>query len=249
VPAESPRFDDGLKRRPATEFVSLLVFRPLAYLLVRLLWRTPVRPEHLVLTHGLLGLAAAGLLAENHYPAAAFVLQLVTLLDGADGQLARLRGQVSQLGRYLDTEVDFLVHLGLFAVLAKVCGGGPALLGLVFLTFVLSLDYNLVAAHYADDDRPPPAGGLAEEVLAFVYTVLFAWQDGFIRRLERRLNPPPRWFYLLLANLGRSTQFAILGLFLLAGHPCGYLVFLAVTTGVVFLVYAIRIWRSIRFPR
>ena len=41
--------------------------------------------------------------------------QLKTLLDNADGQLARLTGSTSAFGRYLDSELDLLVNAALFA--------------------------------------------------------------------------------------------------------------------------------------
>jgi len=247
MPAKKPRFEDGLKARPAVELVSILLFRPLGYLVVRLLWSSSIRPEHLVLLHGLLGFWAAWLLAHESYLAAALILQLVTILDAADGQLARSRGQLSLLGRYLDTEVDFLVHLALFAALAAVCGLAAAIAGLVVLTLVLSLDYNLVLVHRGGGEEPSPVG--LEKALARFYDLLFGWQDAILQRLENWLGPPPRWFYWLLANLGRSTQFVVLGVFLVLGRPCGYLGFLAATAALIILVYAIRIWRSIRFPR
>ena len=46
---------------------------------------------------------------------AALLVQLKTLLDNADGQLARLTGRTSAFGRYLDSEVDLLVNAALFA--------------------------------------------------------------------------------------------------------------------------------------
>ncbi|WP_457636875.1 CDP-alcohol phosphatidyltransferase family protein [Oceanithermus sp.] len=246
---ERPRFTAGLKRRPAVELINRFLFRPLGFVVVRLLWRTPVRPEHLVLLHGFLGLLAGSLLASGHFFAAALLLQLVTVLDNADGQLARSRGQESLLGRYLDTEVDFLVHVALFLALARVCGAEASLAGLVSLTLLLGLDYNLVEAR-----REPAAGepeNEVERILATIYGLVFGWQDALMRRLEHGLPEPPGWLYWLVANLGRTTQFAALGLALALGRPCVYVRWLPIVTLVVLLVYAGRIWRSggIRYPR
>ena len=54
--------------------------------------------------------------------AAALLLQLKTVLDNADGQLARAAGKESVLGRYLDSESDLLVNAALFAALGHVTG-------------------------------------------------------------------------------------------------------------------------------
>lgn len=249
MPDEKPRFSAGLKRRPALELINHIFYRPLGFLVVRLLWSTPLRPEHLVVLHGLLGLLAALLLAGRHFLTAAVLLQLVTVLDNADGQLARSRGQESLLGRYLDTEVDFMVHLALFLALARICGAGSALVGLVALTLLLSLDYNLAHAASGREDAEPEPG--AERMLALVYGLLFGWQDALLRRLEKGLPAPPAWLYWLLANLGRTTQFVVFGIALALGRPCAYPFFLILAASVVFLVYAGRIWgsTSTRFPR
>ena len=45
------------------------------------------------------------------------LLQLKTVLDNADGQLARPPGGCPALGRYLDSESDLLVNAALFAAL------------------------------------------------------------------------------------------------------------------------------------
>ena len=50
------------------------------------------------------------------------LLQLKTVLDNADGQLARASGRVTLTGRYLDTEADLVVNAALFAALGYVTG-------------------------------------------------------------------------------------------------------------------------------
>ncbi len=256
---EPPRYADGLKPRPAEEALGRILFRPLGHLLVRILWRTPLRPEHLVLAHGLLGLTAAAFVARGQDIAAALLLQLVTVLDNADGQLARARGQTSPLGRYLDTEVDMLVHGALFAALYLRTGDAVgALLGMAVLTLVLSLDYNLqLLAVDREPAEPPPRPGV-EAALARAYRALFGWQDRAIRAcelgLQARLRAPapvwwPRAFLAVFANLGRTTQFALLGIMLALGRPDAFLIFQYLTAAALVVVYAVRIWNAIRSPR
>jgi len=240
MPSNSPQFEAGLKQRKVIELINQLVFRPLGFLVVRLLWVSPVRPEHLVIAHGVLGFLAAFFLVQQRFLAAAILLQLVTVLDNADGQLARSRGQESLLGRYLDTEVDFLVHIAIFVALAQVCGLQPAFIGLAMLTLLLSLDHNLVAVAQEKAAIKPEQG--LEKRLGDVYRAIFGWQDSLLQRLERGLPKPPAWFYWLIANLGRTTQFVVLGIALAVGRPCGYLVFIYLATFIIFLVYASRIW-------
>ena len=243
MPAKEPGYAASLKPRPVVEYVGY-VYRPLGYLVVRALWRSSLRPEHLVLLHGLLGVAAAALIARGDWVAAAVLLQLVTILDNADGQLARARGQTSRLGRFLDTEVDLLAHLAIFAALARVCGGW-VWLGLAALVLVLSLDFNL--SRPPGTGREPSAGG-AEAALELIYRLVFGWQDYLIGRLEAYLGAAPRWLRVLLANQGRSTQLLLLSIALVAGRPCAYPVYLVILAAGLALVYAVRIWRRIATP-
>ena len=69
---------------------------------------------------GAAGIAGAVELARGQLVAAALLIQLKTVLDNADGQLARLSGQVTLLGRYLDSLCDLLVDAALFAGLGVV---------------------------------------------------------------------------------------------------------------------------------
>jgi phosphatidylglycerophosphate synthase len=127
------------------------VFRPLAHPLVLLLARLRVPPPVVVVGAGVAGLAAAAELGRGSLLAAALLIQLKTLLDNADGQLARLTGRTSAFGRYLDSEVDLLVNAALFAALGRTSGEPVlAFLGFLALTSVLSLNFNA-----ARISRPP----------------------------------------------------------------------------------------------
>ena len=84
---------------------------------VPVLVRTGVAPTAVVLANAVTGLVAALALARGELLAAALLLQLKTLLDNADGQLARVTGRVTLTGRYLDTEADLVVNAAVFAAL------------------------------------------------------------------------------------------------------------------------------------
>ena len=117
---------------------------------------------------------------------AALLLQLKTLLDNADGQLARLTGRTSAFGRYLDSEVDLLVNAALFAALGWTTGQPAlALAGFLALTSVLSLNFNaerLSRAAVAE----PEADGRATALLRRVYGLFYAPQDRLAEALVAR---------------------------------------------------------------
>ena len=81
---------------------------------------------------------AAVAIGRHAFLAAALLLQLKTVLDNADGQLARMTGRVTELGRYLDSESDLLVDAAIFAALGIWIGAPLALAGFLLLTAVLS---------------------------------------------------------------------------------------------------------------
>ncbi len=230
----------SLKPRRAGEWLSDRVYRPLAHRLVVWLYPSGVRPEALVLLQGGIGaLAAARILSGNNWEAALLLL-LRNVLDNADGQLARARGQATQLGRYLDTEVDLLTNLALFAALGLRTGSpGAAGLGFVLLTLLLSADY----AANSPKDLPRARGPepWARWLEAF-YNLFFAPQDRFFGRL---FAPGlPYAVHRLLANLGLSTQHTALALFLLVGCPRAYLGAVFLAAALALLVYLYGVWRT-----
>ena len=228
----------SLKERGAVEFLSDRVYRPMAHLVVRLVLPTPVRPEHLVLVQGFLGALAALFVARGADLAAALLLVLRSILDNADGQLARARRQTSQLGRYLDTEVDLVTNLLVFLALGLRTGRvGLAFLSFLLLVLLLSADYALNSPKTLPEARG--AEPWASRLEAF-YRAFFGPQDAFFARLFAR--GAPHGYRTFLANLGLSTQHTLLALFLLLGAPEGYLLavvlaFLLASVGYLFLVW------------
>jgi archaetidylinositol phosphate synthase len=150
-------------------------------------------------------------------------VQLKTLLDNADGQLARLTGRTSAFGRYLDSEVDFLVNAAIFAALAWTAGRAAlALTGFLALTSVLSLNFNAERLSRRAVAEPEAAGG-ATAVLRRIYACVYAPQDRLAEWLVAwRPALAGSLAVSLLANLGMSTQLAAFGLLIALGHPLAF---------------------------
>jgi phosphatidylglycerophosphate synthase len=203
-------------------------FRPLAHLVVVPLARLRVPPPVVVVAAALVGVAGAVELARGSYVAAALLVQLKTVLDNADGQLARLTGRVTAFGRYLDSECDLLVNAALFAAI-----GSPwALVGFALLTAILSVNFNverLSRGGVASWDSSP---------LGRVYGVVYGWQDRLVDRVlgGRAIAD---WQVGALANLGMSTQLAAFGVCIALGKPLAYVLVLAVEAVVVCTLLAV----------
>jgi hypothetical protein len=239
----APTLAETRKERPSFELMSELVFRPLAHPLVRVLLSLRVPPPAVVLAGTAVGLGAAWLLWSGSLVWAAVLLQVKTLLDGADGQLARASGRVTVLGRYLDSESDLLVDAFLFAALGHVTGRWVlAVVSFFVLALVLSFDFGLELAWrrelgVAPREARPPASGAAE-LLGHIYDVVYAPQDRLVdwvvERQLRGASPEARERYhdrttlQVLANFGLSTQLTVLGVCLVVGKPEAYLWFVLV---------------------
>jgi phosphatidylglycerophosphate synthase len=199
------------------------VFRPLAHPLVLGLARLRVPPPVVVAAAGAAGVAAAVELGRGSLLVAAILVQLKTLLDNADGQLARLTGRISAFGRYLDSEVDLLVNAALFAALAwTTAQPALALAGFLTLTSVLSLNFNVERLSRAAVAEPE-AHCRATAPLRRFYALFYAPQDRLAEAVVARrpvLTSPIA--VSLLANLGMSTQLAAFGLLIAVGHPLAF---------------------------
>ncbi len=225
------------KRRQGVEILCEHVFRPLAHLVVLGLAPLRVPPPVVVLAAGAVGLAAAGAIVQGSLVLAALLLQLKTVLDNADGQLARLTGRVTPLGRYLDSESDLLVDAALCAALGW-STGRPVLAAAAFvsLTLVLGVNFNVERLFRQErgqvTDPAPAAHGLAG-LLGRVYLIVYApvdrFVEGFCEWRLGRAGPGARLAYhdagtvSVLANLGLSTQLAALGVCLFFSRPALYL--------------------------
>ena len=219
-------------RRAGRELVLELVFRPLANALVPVFERARVPPPAVVLANAAVGLVAALVLYRGYLVEAALLLQLKTLLDNADGALARATGRVTLTGRYLDTIADLGVNVAVFVALAHVTGE-PILAAVAFvaLAAVLAVDFNVTElyreAHGIPTTEPPSSGSGVERTLAFLYRSWFGVLDRVVRGVStRRFGDRPAYdgfAVTVLANLGLTTQLAVLGVCLALAAPTLYL--------------------------
>jgi phosphatidylglycerophosphate synthase len=204
--------------------------------------RLQVPPPLVVVSAGAAGVAAAVELGRGSLLAAALLVQLKTLLDNADGQLARLTGRTSAFGRYLDSEVDLLVNAALFAALAWTAGQTAlALAGFLALTSVLSLNFNAERLSRRAAAEPESEVG-ATAVLRRIYSCVYAPQDRLAESLvacRPALAGPLA--VSLLANLGMSTQLAAFGLLIALGHPLAFAWLALAEVALIAVVLLIRV--------
>jgi phosphatidylglycerophosphate synthase len=149
----------SLKPLAVEEPVDVWIHRPLAYLLAKALYPTPVSPNLVTLFSIFLGVAGGLCLVStvaHHMLLGGLFVFLSAVFDCADGQLARMRGTSSALGRMLDGVADLVVSVaavggGTFVIWSKYHSSpwvGLAALALCVATAVTGSFHTGMYDHY-----------------------------------------------------------------------------------------------------
>ncbi len=114
-------YKKGLKAVAVEEVFDLVFYRPLAFLLVKLIYRTSITPNQLTLASMVLGICGGVIYAFGtpvSISAGAIFYLLYNILDCSDGQLARLKHSGTPIGRILDGVADYAVTVAAYVGLA-----------------------------------------------------------------------------------------------------------------------------------
>ena len=187
---------------------------------VKFLYPLPITPTHITIISLIAGLVSvrfymidtsAGLMW------GALFLYLKIFLDNVDGNLARVRGETSRLGRFLDSLTDFMVSLLVYLVLTLRlvdetnnslywCLGGLAFLSCLmqcsyFVYYLVKYTaisgtylYNRVDEDITEEENEAYDRGDLSMLVYFLHRahiLLYGWQDKTIEwfdRLSKRLG-------------------------------------------------------------
>lgn len=130
---------DGLVSRHLNRRLS----RPLA----RALNPTPVSPNAVTVFTGLLAFATAAAVAAGWNIAGGIGIQTVSIADGIDGDLARLRNATSRFGGFLDTMTDRYADAAIIAGMTVYAFRfedfpRPEVIGMLALAVALGVSYS-----------------------------------------------------------------------------------------------------------
>ncbi len=205
----------SVKSDVSDELINTYFLRPLAGLLVRVLYRTSVTPNQVTVLGIGWGVCSAVLYAVGtplSIVLAGLCLTTKDLCDSADGQLARAKQLYSRAGRFLDSIGDFLVNLLVFGAIsttlyAHTGNSRMLLLGLfAFLGTTLRVSYhvwyhtsflhlhekytqNRTREEIREEDRRADRRTFR---LQQIFLLLYGWQDRFMEKIDRwcRRNLP-----------------------------------------------------------
>lgn len=103
---------------PKDGLVSRYINRPVSRPISRWLTRTPVTPNQVSVVSFVAALAAMGLFINGYNILAGLVIQASSILDGVDGDLARLKNMATNFGGFFDAVLDRYADVAIFAGLA-----------------------------------------------------------------------------------------------------------------------------------
>jgi CDP-L-myo-inositol myo-inositolphosphotransferase len=108
----------------------------------------PLTPNHVSLISFGLGLLAALLYAYGHYVTGAILVELSSIIDGVDGELAGAKRMMSARGGFLDTMLDRFVDISIYlGILIFLIRQAPSALPLISLIAVLADTGDLLVTY------------------------------------------------------------------------------------------------------
>jgi archaetidylinositol phosphate synthase len=201
------RYEKSVKSDASDELINIYLLRPVAGLIVRLLYNTRVTPNQVTVASTVVGLMAAASYLQGEARMTAVAGLLVTLkdlLDSADGQLARAKEQYTRIGRFLDSIGDVAVDAAVFGAIGWMLSessGDPwffGLAGLGFFGITLRVSYHVFYQtsflHLQDKYR---INRVTEELTAedlkadqflralqHAFQFIYGWQDRLMVRID-----------------------------------------------------------------
>lgn len=207
--------------------------RPVAKIIAKLFLNTSVTPIQVTIGFIISGCFSIYFMLLEQYWLAALFLLLKSILDAADGELARRKNTPSYTGRYLDSIADFFLNLMIILAIWHVHDSSLLLAFLAFLSIELQgtlYNYYYVILrnkHKGDttsrifEDKAPIAfkgeRQSAVNQLFTLYRVLYGSFDKVIYWLDPKAfvdKKLPNWFMTLVSSFGLGFQLLIIGLML-----------------------------------
>ncbi|MGB5554102.1 MAG: CDP-alcohol phosphatidyltransferase family protein [Flavobacteriaceae bacterium] len=233
--------------------------RPIARQIAQSLKNTSLTPIHVTLMFIISGGIAIACIFYGYYWGALFFLILKSILDAADGELARLKKTPSYTGRYLDSVSDIILNLMILLTVWYVTQGSMAYTLLAF--FGLQLQGTLYNYYYVilrkkyngdttsrvfENETPKALKGEKQRdvnLLFGLYTLLYGGFDRIIYKIDSDAVASenlPKWFMTAVSTFGLGFQLLLIGLLLVAGFE-GYIIpFFIGYSVLIFIFIAIR---------
>ncbi len=233
--------------------------RPLAKRIALGLQNTSFTPVHLTLAFVLCGLMAVICILLHYFWAAIFFLILKSVLDAADGELARVKNTPSYTGRFLDSVSDIILNILILISIWYITNGSElyallAFVGLQLQGTLYNYYYAILKNRYDGDttsrifetDIPSAMQGENQRhvtVLFRLYQVFYGFFDQIIYALDRGASYSktlPNWLMTAVSTFGLGFQLLLIGVMLVLQLEDYILRFFIVYSFLIFVFIAIR---------
>ena len=249
------------KLAKADKFLDLSDYgRPFGKFFANQLKNTRFTPIHVTLLFGISGLIAIYCILEGYYFYASFFIVLKSMIDAADGELARLKNTPSYVGRYLDSVFDILLN---FMFFMAICYVSKTTFWFTILAFIgLQLQGTLYNYYYVilrnksvggdstskifEYKSPRALPGESQkwvDILFRIYTIVYGAFDKIIHSLDKeayKVKTFPNWFMTSLSIYGLGFQLLLIAV-MLPLRLIEYIVpFFTIYTLLIFVLIGIR---------
>ena len=233
--------------------------RPVASIIANSLKNTSFTPIHVTIGFIISGLIAIYCIMQGFYWLAAFFLIFKSILDAADGELARLKQKPSYTGRYLDSVADIILNALFFISIWYVSNTAfwiclVAFLGLQLQGTLYNYYYVILRNKFDGDttsrvfeNTTPKAlkGELQKHVniLFALYKLFYGAFDKTIYALDSNANKGkvlPNWLMTSVSTFGLGFQLLIIAVMLVLGLKVFILPFFLVYSVMIFVFIGIR---------
>ena len=226
------------KLAPQNKFLDLSDYgRFIGKLLAKSLLKTPFTPIHVTFLFLIAGVIAIYFITQQQYIIAAVFIILKSIIDAADGELARLRNKPSYIGRYLDSVFDLLLNFAfLFTIyyysntsiwLMIIAFIAIQLQGTIFNYYYLILRNNLsggdTTSRIEEKSYPKALHGENQKMVNFLFILYTLFYGGFDRLIlsidgnSKNIKQFPNWFMTFVSIYGLGFQLLIIALMLTFG--------------------------------
>ena len=221
---------------------------------------TRFTPIHITLLFGVSGLIAIYFILKNHYFLAGFFIILKSIIDAADGELARIKNTPSYTGRYLDSVFDIILNFLFFMTICYVSKTSFWLTLIAF--FCIQLQGTLYNYYYVilrnksvggdstskifEYKSPRALPGESQksvDILFGIYTIVYGVFDKIIHTLDSnayKVKTFPNWFMTLLSIYGLGFQLLIIAIMLPMNLIENIVPFFVYYTLLIFVLIGIR---------
>ncbi|WP_435415188.1 CDP-alcohol phosphatidyltransferase family protein [Polaribacter aestuariivivens] len=242
------------------QFIDLSDYgRPIARIIANALKTTRFTPVDVTIAFVISGLIGVFCIVEEYYWAAAFFLIFKSILDAADGELARIKETPSYTGRFLDSVSDIILNFIIFITLWQLTEVSIWWTLLAF--FGIQLQGTLYNYYYVilrnrfegdttsrifEDSTPIALPGEKQKnvnILYFIYKALYGIFDEIIYALDKNApkgKPFPNWLMSLVSTFGLGFQLLIISVFLVLGLKTFIIPFFIAYSIMIFVFICIR---------